>query len=100
MFFGLFGITNRASSIIGPIVVQAIIGYGNNWMGFVFLFAICAVASIGVACVNVEKGRIDCRSFVEERKIVRVAMESGLTRDQVTVGASGGSMETPVVERT
>ena len=35
LFFGLFGISNRASSVIGPNVVQKIIdnAHGNNWMG-------------------------------------------------------------------
>jgi MFS-type transporter involved in bile tolerance (Atg22 family) len=38
VFFGLFGITNRASSLIGPNVVSAIITHtGNSWMGFPFL---------------------------------------------------------------
>ena len=38
VFFGLFGITNRASSLIGPNVVAAIINKtGNSWMGFPFL---------------------------------------------------------------
>ena len=45
-FFGLFGLSNRASSMIGPNVVQAIIDRtGSSWMGFPFLFALCAVAS-------------------------------------------------------
>lgn len=45
MFFALFGLSNRASSLIGPNVVAAIINVtGNNWMGFTFLFGICAAA--------------------------------------------------------
>ncbi|ESZ97147.1 autophagy-related protein Atg22B2 [Sclerotinia borealis F-4128] len=71
MFFGLFGITNRASSIIGPNVIQAIINSSNNnWMGFPFLFALCAFASIVIWFVDVEKGREDCRVYVEERKLI------------------------------
>ncbi|KAJ0426052.1 hypothetical protein BJY00DRAFT_272816 [Aspergillus carlsbadensis] len=66
MFFALFGITNRASSIIGPNVVQAIINNTqDNWMGFPFLFAICAAAMLAIAFVDVEKGREDARRFVE-----------------------------------
>ena len=46
-FFGLFGLSNRASSMIGPNVVQAIIDdTGDNWKGFPFLFALCAAASL------------------------------------------------------
>ncbi|KAL4785679.1 autophagy-related protein 22-like protein [Aspergillus varians] len=66
MFFALFGITNRASSIIGPNVIQAIINdTQNNWMGFPFLFAICVAAVIAIAFVDVDKGREDGRKFAE-----------------------------------
>jgi MFS-type transporter involved in bile tolerance (Atg22 family) len=38
MFYGLFGITNRASSLIGPNVCAAIINTtGNQWSAFIFL---------------------------------------------------------------
>lgn len=69
LFFGLFGITNRASSIIGPNVVQAIVNSsGNNQLGFPFLFSICLIASLVIWFVNVAKGREDCRRFVEEQR--------------------------------
>ncbi|KAF5858507.1 hypothetical protein ETB97_004303 [Aspergillus alliaceus] len=72
MFFALFGITNRASSIIGPNVIQAIINNAqNNWMGFPFLFAICTTAMIMVSFVDVEKGRKDGRKFVQRKKDFR-----------------------------
>ena len=46
-FFGLFGLSNRASSMIGPNVIQAIIdNTGDNWKGFPFLFALCLAASL------------------------------------------------------
>ncbi|RDW59791.1 autophagy-related protein [Coleophoma cylindrospora] len=93
MFFGLFGITNRASSIIGPNVIQAIINNtNNNWMGFPFLFAICACASVVIWFVDIDKGRENCRIYVEERKLLRVARESGLTTDQVIDGAATGDL--------
>ncbi|KAE8146558.1 autophagy-related protein Atg22B2 [Aspergillus avenaceus] len=70
MFFALFGITNRASSIIGPNVIQAIIdSTQNNWMGFPFLVAICAAAMIAICFVDVEKGREDGRRFAQARRI-------------------------------
>ncbi|GIC87084.1 uncharacterized protein Aud_003465 [Aspergillus udagawae] len=90
MFFALFGITNRASSIIGPNVIQAIINNTqNNWMGFPFLFAICAAATITIAFVDVEKGRADARRFTEARKIARVSAETSLSRDEVLKGSGG-----------
>ncbi|QRD82623.1 autophagy-related protein Atg22B2 [Aspergillus flavus] len=72
MFFALFGITNRASSIIGPNVIQAIINdTQNNWMGFPFLFSICTAAMIMISFVDVEKGREDGRKFVQKKKMLR-----------------------------
>ncbi|KAL6309818.1 MFS general substrate transporter [Sparassis latifolia] len=61
MFFGLFGLSNRASSMIGPNVVQAIIDdTGDNWKGFPFLFALCAAASLAIWFgVDVTRGRHD-----------------------------------------
>lgn len=105
MFFALFGITNRAasttsdlsrsslttrqSSIIGPNVIQAIINdTNNNWMGFPFLFAVCAAAMIAIAFVDIEKGREDCRRFAEQRKVDRVVAESGLSADALVSGKS------------
>lgn len=106
MFFALFGITNRAvswapllptldhcqwltirlqSSIIGPNVIQAIINNTqNNWMGFPFLFAICAAAMIAIGFVDVEKGREDSRKFVLARTIAPPSNEP-----DVDVGKDG-----------
>ena len=66
-FFGLFGLSNRASSMIGPNVIQAIIDKsGSNWMGFPFLFALCACASLVIwFAVDVEKGRRDAVAWAE-----------------------------------
>lgn len=87
MFFALFGITNRASSVIGPNVIQAIINNTrNNRMGFPFLFAICAAAMVAIGFVDIEKGREDCRNFTEQRKVDRVATETGLDRDAILKG--------------
>ncbi|KAK0190365.1 MFS general substrate transporter [Armillaria mellea] len=67
MFFGLFGLSNRASSMIGPNVIQAIIdNTGNNWMGFPFLFALCFCASLVIWFgVDVTKGRRDAVAWAE-----------------------------------
>jgi len=73
MFFGLFGLSNRASSMVGPNVIQAIISdSGDNWRGFPFLFALCTVASLVIWFgVDVEKGRRDAVRWAEERRGAR-----------------------------
>lgn len=63
-------------------------------MGFPFLFALCSAASIVIWFVDIEKGRENCRKYVEERKLVRVAKEAGLTTDQVVGGVVNGELGT------
>ncbi|KAF8958500.1 MFS general substrate transporter [Flammula alnicola] len=67
MFFGLFGLSNRASSMIGPNVIQAIIDKsGSNWTGFPFLFAMCFCASMVIwFCIDIEKGRRDAVAWAD-----------------------------------
>jgi hypothetical protein len=69
-FFGLFGLSNRASSMIGPNVIQAIINKsGNNWDGFPFLFALCTSASLTIWFgVDVSKGRRAATQWAAERR--------------------------------
>ncbi|KAK7561016.1 hypothetical protein IWX47DRAFT_889115 [Phyllosticta citricarpa] len=94
MFFGLFGITNRASSIIGPNVVQAIINNtNNNWMGFPFLVALTTSASIVIWFVDVAKGRENCRKFVEERKLLRTTRESGRPVEEILDGVEATAQD-------
>ncbi|TCD61408.1 hypothetical protein EIP91_008512 [Steccherinum ochraceum] len=70
MFFGLFGLSNRASSMIGPNVIQAIIdNTGDNWKGFPFLFALCVCASVTIwFAVDITKGRRDAVRWAEENR--------------------------------
>jgi len=70
MYFGLFGLSNRASSMIGPNVIQAIIDKtGDNWKGFPFLFALCTAASLTIWFgVDVEKGRRDAVAFAKTHR--------------------------------
>ncbi|KAG1803157.1 vacuole effluxer Atg22 like-domain-containing protein [Suillus variegatus] len=70
MFFGLFGLFNRASSMVGPNVIQVIIDKtGNNWQGFPFLFAMCMVASVVIWFgVDVTKGRSDAVRWAAEQR--------------------------------
>lgn len=65
MFFGLFGITNRASSLVGPYVCAAIVdASGNQWSAFIFLFVLCLLAAIVIALfVDMERGRADAVAF-------------------------------------
>ncbi|KAJ7872080.1 autophagy-related protein 22-like protein [Mycena leptocephala] len=79
MFFGLFGLSNRASSMIGPNVIQAIIdSSGNNWMGFPFLFALCTSASLVIwFAVDIPKGRSDAVAWAEGIRAAKYA-EDGL----------------------
>ena len=69
-FFGLFGLSNRASSMIGPNVIQAIIDHtGDNWQGFPFLFALCAAASIVIWFgVDIERGRRAAVRWAQEQR--------------------------------
>ncbi|KAG2115813.1 autophagy-related protein 22-like protein [Suillus discolor] len=70
MFFGLFGLFNRASSMVGPNVIQVIIDKtGNNWQGFPFLFAMCTAASVVIWFgVDVTKGRSDAVGWAAEQR--------------------------------
>ncbi|KAI0774741.1 vacuole effluxer Atg22 like-domain-containing protein [Trametes elegans] len=74
MFFGLFGLSNRASSLIGSNVVQAIINRsGNSWTGFPFLFALCSAASLTICfCVDVKKGRRDAQAWSQKHRAYNV----------------------------
>ncbi|KLT41595.1 MFS general substrate transporter [Cutaneotrichosporon oleaginosum] len=70
MFFGLFGITNRASSLVGPYVCAAIVDTsGNQWNAFIFLFVLCSLAAIVIALfVDMERGRADAVAFAIEQR--------------------------------
>jgi hypothetical protein len=61
-------------------------------MGFPFLFAMCAAAIIVIWFVDMEKGRENCRKYVDERKLLRVAKEAGLTADEVLEGVARGGL--------
>lgn len=42
--------------------------------------------------MDIEKGRENCRVYVEQRKLVRVAKEAGLTTDEVVDGIATGKL--------
>ena len=61
-----------ASSVIGPLVIQAIIDEsGSNWMGFPFLFALCLSSFVIILFwVDVERGRRDAAAWAVMRSKV------------------------------
>ncbi|CAD6583982.1 MAG: hypothetical protein TREMPRED_003707 [Tremellales sp. Tagirdzhanova-0007] len=83
MFFGLFGITNRASSLIGPNVCAAIINRtGNSWDAFIFLFILCTAAALVIwVFVDMEKGRAQAIAFsIEQRGLTaEVRVQQAIT---------------------
>lgn len=90
MFFGLFGITNRASSLIGPNVCAAIINRtGNSWDAFIFLFILCTAAALVIwIFVDMERGRAQAIGFSIEQR--------GLTaevRVQQAINPKGGAVD-------
>lgn len=78
MWFGLFGLTNRASSLIGPNVCALTIEKtGNDWAPFAFLTPVCVAATAVIAFgVNVDRGHQDAVEFAA-RKRGRVEEASG-----------------------
>lgn len=78
-FFGLFGMVNRASSIVGPNVIQAIIDRtGNTWQGFSFLFAVCLSSSLIIwFVVDLHKGRRDAERWAVEQRGTATAIYFG-----------------------
>ncbi len=89
VFFGLFGITNRASSLIGPNVCSAIINRtGNSWDAFIFLFILCFAAALVITLfVDMDKGRAQAVQFSIDQR--------GLTaevRAEQTIMAGGSGM--------
>lgn len=60
-------------------------------MGFPFLFAICFAAMIGIAFVNVDKGRDDARRFVDARKLARIRVESQSSNAATSSSGDGGT---------
>ncbi|ORY25544.1 autophagy-related protein 22-like protein [Naematelia encephala] len=70
MFFGIFGLSNRASSIIGPNVTQKIISHtGVNQSGFAFCFAlVCASTLIFYWFVDYNRGIEDAVAWSKAKR--------------------------------
>lgn len=64
-WYGLFSITDKSSSFLGPLVVGVIADVtGNIRYAFFFLVGMIWVAVPILAWVDVEKGRKDAREYV------------------------------------
>ncbi|KAF8258866.1 autophagy-related protein 22-like protein, partial [Lactarius quietus] len=63
-WYGLFSITDKSSSFIGPLVVGLVADWtGNIRYGFLFLVVMLWAALPVLAGVDVERGRIDARAW-------------------------------------
>ncbi|KAF7789383.1 hypothetical protein EIP86_000327 [Pleurotus ostreatoroseus] len=95
MYFGLFGLSNRASSMIGPNVIQAIIDdTGNNWKGFPFLFVLCLIASLIIWFgVDVKVGRRDAVAWAEQNRHFAVTGVLGDQEDEMVTSKDYGSKD-------
>jgi len=80
MFFGLFGLSNTSSSVVGPVVIRAIIDKtGDIWKGFPFLFALCTAAALVIWCGgDVTKGRRDAAAWAVETRAKRDEKKDGV----------------------
>jgi len=64
-WYGLFSITDKSSSFLGPLVVGVIADLtGNIRYAFLFLVAMIWIAVPLLWSVDIEKGRIDARNYV------------------------------------
>ncbi|KAJ8519186.1 hypothetical protein ONZ45_g3849 [Pleurotus djamor] len=64
-WYGLFSITDKSSSFLGPLIVGLISdATGNIRYAFFFLVAMIWLAVPILLCVNVEQGRKDARAYV------------------------------------
>jgi hypothetical protein len=100
-FFGLFGFTNRSSSVVGPNVIQAIINKtGNIWHGFPFLFASCLTSGLVIwLAVDIPKGRKDAERWAAEQRGTAYDIRSrsdGTQKSNASEGMPSTLKERPV----
>ncbi|KAI8143996.1 autophagy-related protein 22-like protein [Fennellomyces sp. T-0311] len=64
LFFGLFGVVNKASSWIGPVVVGAISESTSNiWMGWPFVLGLFVVAAVIVVFIDVDAAKLELAAY-------------------------------------
>ncbi|KAG1052938.1 hypothetical protein G6F43_004954 [Rhizopus delemar] len=67
LFFGLFGVINKASSWIGPAIIGAITQYTTNlWKGWPFVLALFVLSIIIIWFIDVDKAKADIAKYLEE----------------------------------
>jgi MFS-type transporter involved in bile tolerance (Atg22 family) len=65
LFFGLFGVINKGSSWLGPVVVSAITEHTDNlWKGWPFVLALFVVAIVIVFFIDVDKAKIETENYL------------------------------------
>ncbi|KAI7864760.1 autophagy-related protein 22-like protein [Spinellus fusiger] len=69
LFFGLFGVVNKASSWIGPVVIAAITEHTDNiWKGWPFVLALFVV-SLGILFfIDVDKAKLEMVEYMEQNQ--------------------------------
>ncbi|KAF9385482.1 Autophagy protein 22, partial [Podila verticillata] len=65
-FFSLYGITDKSSSWLGPLITGAIIENNDTRWGFVFPLAMMIIPLAIISWVDVERGIKDAEKFSEE----------------------------------
>ncbi|OBZ81476.1 Autophagy-related protein 22 [Choanephora cucurbitarum] len=71
LFFGLFGVINKGSSWIGPLVIGAITQYTDNiWKGWPFVLALFVVSLVIIWFIDVDKAKIDIANYLAEQDIL------------------------------
>ncbi|KAI8991723.1 autophagy-related protein 22-like protein [Mycotypha africana] len=66
LFFGLFGIVNKASSWIGPVVIGAITDATSNiWKGWPFVFMLFLIAIILIVSIDVDKAKVELMNYAK-----------------------------------
>ncbi|KAG1099542.1 hypothetical protein G6F42_017809 [Rhizopus arrhizus] len=71
LFFGLFGVINKASSWIGPVVIGAITQYTDNlWKGWPFVLALFLLSFVIIWFIDVDKAKIDIANYLSEQDVI------------------------------
>jgi UMF1 family MFS transporter len=73
-FFSLYGITDKSSSWLGPLITGAIIENNDTRWGFVFPLAMMVIPLFIIWWVDVEKGIEDAEKFSTEHTDVKDGM--------------------------
>lgn len=69
LFFGLFGVVNKGSSWIGPVIIGAITQYTDNlWKGWPFVLALFVISLVIIWFIDVDKAKVDIDNYLAEDK--------------------------------